>query len=339
MTLAFRFCVTFFVMFQLSACASVSSSYSNLNSRAVLTPASKITHDLLALPLPKAKVIVAVYGLRDQTGQYKAAPDSSFSNSVTQGSATMLVKALKDSGWYTPVEREGLQNLLTERKIIRAVVSPTEKGKPNIELPSLLPASLIIEGALTGFDTNVRTGGAGANYLGIGGNSSYSVDQVTLSLRMVDIRTGEIVGATTVTKTIYSYMLSSGVFAFTSFKHLLQAEVGFSVNEPVQLCVQQALEAAVIHLTLQGVRDRYLTLKDDQDIFTPLVQQYLRAHRDNVNDDDPNNAPMELIGFRDLPSESYLNGMRPSVLLPPAQRPAVNYLPENIDNPAEKPNI
>ncbi len=32
----------------------------------------------------------------------------------------MLVTALKDSRWFIPLERQGLQNLLNERKIIRA---------------------------------------------------------------------------------------------------------------------------------------------------------------------------------------------------------------------------
>jgi curli production assembly/transport component CsgG len=32
----------------------------------------------------------------------------------------MLVTALKDSRWFVPLERQGLQNLLNERKIIRA---------------------------------------------------------------------------------------------------------------------------------------------------------------------------------------------------------------------------
>ena len=35
---------------------------------AALTPASPATRDLLKLPPPKGKIVVAVYGFRDQTG-------------------------------------------------------------------------------------------------------------------------------------------------------------------------------------------------------------------------------------------------------------------------------
>jgi curli production assembly/transport component CsgG len=63
-------------------------------ANAQLTPPTRVTQDLLRLPEPKGKVVVAVYGFRDQTGQYKSAPDSSFSTTVTQGAASLLVKAL-----------------------------------------------------------------------------------------------------------------------------------------------------------------------------------------------------------------------------------------------------
>ncbi len=342
------FCLAFFVLLYLAACTSVPPS--NVDSNAVLTPTSKITRDLLRLPLPKAKVSVAVYGLRDQTGQYKPSPDSSYSNAVTQGAASMLVKALKDSGWYLPVEREGLQNLLTERKVIRAIESPTEKGKSAIELPSLLPASLIVEGGVIAYESNVRTGGKGANYLGIGAHSSYRVDQVTVSLRLVDTRTGQILGVVTVTKTIYSYQLNTSIYAFISFQHLLQGETGFTTNEPIQLGVRQALEAAVIQLTLQGVRDRFLELKDEQAIYSPLVQRYLRADRDNSNEpEEAATAPMALIGFSALPSESHVGMVQPMVISPapalPAKppaappRPGANARPDSAPRPAVTPAI
>jgi curli production assembly/transport component CsgG len=334
-----RFIIVLLLIVPMVACTSVPPS--KVNSNAVLTPSSKITRDLLNLPLPKAKVTVAVYGMRDQSGQYKTYPDSSYSTQVTQGAASMLVKALKDSGWYIPVERESLQNLLTERKLVRAIESPTEKGKPSIELPSLLPASMIVEGGVIAYESNVRTGGAGANYLGIGANSSYRVDQVTVSLRLVDTRTGQILNVVTVTKTIYSYQLSTSIFAFISYQHLLQGESGFTSNEPIQLGVRQALEAAVIQLTLQGVRDRFLVLKDDQAIYGPLVQKYLKADQTNSNEEDMVSATP--IGFSALPSESHSGMVQPLVQSPvavlPLQKPAVNVLPDNSKKPMAKPNM
>jgi curli production assembly/transport component CsgG len=258
----------------LSACSTVPPS--NVKSNAQVTPTTRVTNDLTHLPLPKRRLAVAVYGFRDQTGQYKPSPDSSYSTSVTQGAAAMLVKALKDSGWFVPVEREGLQNLLTERKIVRAIESPTDKGKPLVNLPNLIPASLIVEGGVIAYESNVRTGGKGANYLGIGSSTQYRVDQVTVSLRGVDIRNGQVLDTVSVTKTIYSTQFSASVYKFVSYQHLLQAETGYTSNEPAQLAVREAIEAAVLHFTVLGMRDRFLELNDPQDFYSPLVQRYVK---------------------------------------------------------------
>lgn len=258
----------------LAGCAGMQQP-SDVAANAQLTPATPITRDLLQLPAPKGKVVAAVYGFRDQTGQYKPSPDSSFSTAVTQGAASMLVNALRDSGWFTPVERENLQNLLTERKIVRALETPQDKNSPPINIPALLPATILLEGGIVAFESNVRTGGAGARYLGVGAKTQYRVDQVTVALRSVDIRTGQILGSVSTTKTIYSYELSTGVFRFVNFKELLELEAGYTRNEPSQLCVREAVESAVLHLIAQGLRDRIWALKNDADIASPVLQAYL----------------------------------------------------------------
>jgi curli production assembly/transport component CsgG len=255
-------------------------------ANAQLTPATRITRDLSRLPEPKGKVVAAVYGFRDQTGQYKPSPDSSFSTTVTQGAASLLVKALKDSGWFTPVERENLQNLLTERKIVRALETPQDKNSPGINLPALVPATILIEGGIVAYETNVRTGGAGARYLGVGAKTQYRVDQVTINLRSVDIRSGQILNSVSTTKTIYSYELSTGVFRFVNFKELLELEAGYTRNEPSQLCVREAIEAAVVHLIVQGLQDKMWALKNETDRTSPVLQAYLKESQEYLNQPD-----------------------------------------------------
>lgn len=242
---------------------------------AQLTPESKSGRDLARLPPPKGRISVAVYGFRDQTGQYKAAPDSSFSTAVTQGAASMLLSALRTSGWFKPVERENLQDLLTERKIARALEAPKEQNAAAPQIPQLMPASVLVEGGITAYETNVRTGGVAANFLGIGLTTQYRVDQVTVSLRSVDVRTGEVLNAVSTTKTIYSYELHPSVFKFVNLKDLAQFEAGTTRNEPAQLCVREALEAAVAHLIVQGLAEGRWQLRDEKDWSHPLLKEYL----------------------------------------------------------------
>jgi curli production assembly/transport component CsgG len=249
---------------------------SNVNADAALTPITRITRDLTKLPPPDVKVPVAVYAFRDQTGQFKGQPDSNLSNSVTQGAASILVKALLDSGWFMPIEREGFQNLLNERRVARTVETVADKGKPGASYPQLLAASYILEGGIVGYESNVRTGGQGANLLGIGGETKYRIDQVTINLRSVDVRTGQVINSVSTTKTIFSHEISASIYRFVDYKALLQAEGGYSTNEPSQLAVKEAIETAVIHLTLQGVRDGAWALRNPSDWETPMVQNYVR---------------------------------------------------------------
>lgn len=257
-------------------CASVTSIPAEVRDRANLTPPTPTSRDLFNFPAPAGKVAVAVYGFRDQTGQYKPAPDSSFSTAVTQGATSMLVKSLKDSGWFIPVERENLQNLLTERKIVRALETPQPNDAPKIQVPSLLSASILVEGGIVAYESNVRSGGAGAKFLGVGISTLYRVDQVTVNLRSVDIRSGEILHSVSTTKTIYSYEVRPSVFKFVNVKDLVEVEAGVTRNEPSQLCVSEAIEAGVAHLIAQGIKSRAWVLKNQNDMDHPILKKYLQ---------------------------------------------------------------
>ena len=194
-------------------------------SNATLTPPTRTTRDLTHLPPPKGKIVAAVYGFRDLTGQYKASPDSSFSSQVTQGGASFLVKAMRDSGWFTPVERENLQDLLTERKIMRATDGADAKKAQNDAMAPLMPANIVLEGGIVGYDTNVRTGGAGVAYPGSAGRRNTG-STITVNLRAIDIRTGQVLNSVSTTKTVYSYQVDTGIYRFVGFRTCCRRKPG-----------------------------------------------------------------------------------------------------------------
>lgn len=245
-------------------------------SEAQLTPRHHTYRDLLELPQPKGKILVAVYGFRDQTGQYKPAPASSFSTAITQGGASLLMDVLNESGWFIPLEREGLQNLLTERKIIRAgLKKPDTPINNNAPLPSLVAANILLEGGIVAYDTNIRTGGAGARYFGIGLDDQYRVDQITVNLRAVDIRSGRVLHSVLTSKTVYSKAISADVYRFVKFRRLLEMEAGTTTNEPAQIAALSAMESAVIHLISKGIAANSWALSNPDDINNPVLQYYL----------------------------------------------------------------
>ena len=245
-----------------------------------LTPRASTYYDLLNMPRPKGRLMAVVYGFRDQTGQYKPTPASSFSTSVTQGAASMLMDAMQASGWFVVLEREGLQNLLTERKIIRASQKkPDTPVNIQAELPPLQAANLMLEGGIIAYDTNVRSGGEGARYLGIDLSREYRVDQVSVNLRAVDVRTGQVLANVMTSKTIYSVGRSAGVFKFIEFKKLLEAEVGYTTNEPAQLCVLSAIESAVGHLLAQGIERKLWQVSNDGSGDNAVLERYLSQYQ------------------------------------------------------------
>jgi curli production assembly/transport component CsgG len=224
----------------------------------VINPVTAINKSLRILPPAKNRVAVAVYEYNDQTGQFKTGENfQTLSRAVTQGGNAILVKALQDAGnrqWFTVIERQQLNNLLKERQIIKEM-RRTYLGENGINpqaLPPLLFAGVLLEGGIIGFDTNTLTGGAGARYLGIGGDVKYRQDTVTVYLRAVSTKTGEVLLNVTTHKTIASYGIRADAFKFVVIDELLEAEAGITKNEPDQLAVQQAIEKAVYALIMEG---------------------------------------------------------------------------------------
>ena len=221
--------------------------------RARLGEETPATSDLRQLPPAREKVVAAVYKFRDLTGQYKQTETGSgFSTAVTQGTTNILLKALEESGWFVPIERENVSNLLNERKIVRSSVAQFKEGE---NLPPLLFAGIILEGGVVSYDANIITGGGGVTYFGAGGSTQYRQDRVTVYLRAVATKSGKILKTIYTSKTILSQTVNASLFRYVTFKRLLEAETGLTTTEPGQLAVTEAIEKAVYGLIVEGVRD------------------------------------------------------------------------------------
>lgn len=236
------------------------------------------------LPKPSEPVVVGVYNFKDQTGQYKAVETgSTFSTAVPQGATTMMIKALEDSEWFTPIERENLANLLNERNIIRTTREEYRRSnqqdvKP---LPPLLFAGILLEGGIISYDTNIMTGGLGARYFGAGGSSQYRQDRITVYLRAVSTSTGKILKTVYVSKTILSQSIDASLFRFVSFQRLMEAETGFTRNEPVQLALKEAIEKSVEALIIEGIEEKIWKPEATDAEIAGLLHRY-NKEKDNV---------------------------------------------------------
>jgi len=209
------------------------------------------------LPKPaNGPIVVAVYGFLDRTGQRKPSPMvAQLSSAVTQGAETYLIKSLQDVGggnWFKVVERVGLDNLMKERQMIRQMreIYDGENAKP---LPPMLFAGILIEGGIVGYDSNIVTGGSGMRILGIGPQTQYQADMITVSMRVVSVTSGEVLTSITTTKTVYSYMDKLGVLRFVEAgTKSIEAEIGMGVNESGNRATNMAIQAAVVEMIRLG---------------------------------------------------------------------------------------
>jgi curli production assembly/transport component CsgG len=203
-------------------------------------------------------VSVAVYSFQDKTGQRRPQNNvASLSTAVTQGAEAFLIKALQDVGkgaWFEVVERVGLDNITKERLIIRQMREAYEGSNAKPLLPMQF-AGLIIEGGIIGYDSSTKSGGTGARWLGIGSQTQYSEDVVTVSLRAVSVNTGRVLVTVTVQKTILSTADSMSALKFFDLgTKAFEAETGLTINEPGTYAVKSAIEAAVIEMIKEGQR-------------------------------------------------------------------------------------
>lgn len=241
---------------------------------------------LKELPEPAEKIVAAVYRFRDQTGQYKPSDViASWSTAVTQGATSILIKSMEDSGWFIPIEREGLSNLLNERQIISQIRAQNAQatGRQPEPLPPLLFAGIILEGGIVGYDTNVMTGGMGARYLGTGASQQIRKDQITIYLRAVSSQSGRVLKTIHTSKSIISYQLESGAFRYIDTNRLLEAEIGYSYNEPPVLAVTEAIDEALRLLVLEGIEEQLWAAQDSSQ-----VNEYLLAFEEKESEANQN---------------------------------------------------
>lgn len=241
-----------------SSCTNQASFENDYVKEAQVTSVTKASTILANLPAPQQPVPVVVYEFQDQTGQFKANDNFvDYSSAVTKGGLSVLIKSLIDTSngnFFMVGERGGLNNLLKERQIIRTMRQEyvNADGTKMADIPPMIYGGMIIEGGIIFYDSNIMTGGAAAGYFGISSSVQYRRDIVTVYLRAVEVQTGKVILSVNSSKTIFSYGVTAGLLRYLSIDKLLEAEAGFSFNEPSQLAVRQAIETGVYSLIMEG---------------------------------------------------------------------------------------
>ena len=210
------------------------------------------TERLLSLPVPEKRIPVAVYELRDKTGQLKddqlAARKST---AVSQGASEMLLTALDRSRQFRVLDRVTFKHLMTEQDL-RGKKRLIEND-PYPEINKLIGAKYIIAGAITEYNCDVITMGGGLKIAGIGGKTKFARATAAIDLRVVDTTTGEVVKTLSMRDRIIGTMVGLNLFSFLRTKDLFEFEAGRARQEPINLVVRRLIETMVYELVKSGV--------------------------------------------------------------------------------------
>jgi curli production assembly/transport component CsgG len=210
--------------------------------------------NLSSLAPPKGEpIVVGVYNFTDQTGQRLVTerPVSEMSTALPQGMSSILVQELQRAAGgklYRVVERENIEALLTERRIVVASLPPEQAS----QLTPLLVPGIFLTGGAVSYDRNITQNVRGLGFKSVNGVKEVATDQVGVILRAVSVKTGEVLASVHARKSVMS--ARDGVSGMFILDHdVLAFDVGGSANEPVSLALRMAIAAAVLELTQEGI--------------------------------------------------------------------------------------
>ena len=287
--------LSYLLVLLLSSCSifdQFEDTYEQRFSKDIATIQDLQSAELKNVPIPVVSPVVAVYptSFTDQTGQRKSNSEFAlFSTAITQQPNALLIRALKHAGdgkFFRVVERVGLDNLTKERQLIRSArEQSTNEEEKKKALRPLLFAGILIEGAVISYEVNLESGGAGARYLGIGKSVMYREDNITISMRMVSVATGEVLLEVLSQKTIFSYGKSEDVFRFVEAEsELVEIELGNARNESSTIALMKAIEGGVLEIINTGYDRGFWVLQNDNQ-GVELNNEDIKINKPNCNDE------------------------------------------------------
>ncbi|MFW6378300.1 MAG: CsgG/HfaB family protein [Bacillota bacterium] len=199
------------------------------------------TQLLASLPEPEKKPSVAVFEIADKTGQ-RTEDGSAL---VSQGAGDMLITALKRSRQFEVLDRLNNDNLMNEHELKDNNLTAADEGP---ELNELAGTDYILDGSVTEYQVDKKSGGTGLSIAGVGGSDEYAVASTAVDLRLVDTSSGEVVWARSLTDEIEGKRVGVESFEFMD-ENIVEFEGGQGKQEVVNLVLRRLLEEAIFELS------------------------------------------------------------------------------------------
>jgi len=223
-----RYLVMIIVVFTLAACQETTTN---------VQAGGPTVQEALTYHGPKARIAVASF-------KCKAAKCN---GEIGSGLSDMLATALFRTGRFVVLERgEGFEEVKKELELGQSGYVNERKAVQKGQVES---ADVLVVGAITAFEPNYTGGGAGVGGLFgkvLGGavghiNNAY----IASDIRLVDVRTGRVINATTVEGKATSWGALTGLGARVSHNVYLGGALGAYKNTPMEKAVRVMLNNAI----------------------------------------------------------------------------------------------
>jgi len=222
-----RFAVVLFCVALLAACVETTTTVKSEGPS---------VQEALTYQGPKARIAVASF-------KCKAAKCS---GAIGSGLADMLATALFRSNRFVVLERgEAFEEVKKELELAQSGYV----GKRSVQKGHIESADILVVGAITAFEPNY-TGGGGAlgglfgTVLG-GAGGKVKNAYIAADIRLIDVRTGRIINATTVEGKATSYAIG-GLGGSRISRHVyLGGALGIYKNTPMEKAIRVMLDNAV----------------------------------------------------------------------------------------------
>lgn len=170
---------------------------------------------------PKRRIAVKAFTFKASHGSHR----------VGSGMSDMLTNALFSSGRFIVLERENIKDVLQEQDFAASGRVRQSTAAPEGQLEG---AELLVRGSVTQFEPHCRGGSA----------IVFSTSQacIAINLRIMDVRTGRIVNATTVEATSVDKRI--GFVSRTE----LPVGLGMYKGTPMEKAIRNAIQTAVDHI-------------------------------------------------------------------------------------------
>lgn len=169
---------------------------------------------------------------------------------IGDGMRDMLTTALFNSNRYIVLEREQLDTVLQEQDL--GASGRVKKGT-EASTGEIYGADLIITAAVTEFEGGAKGIGGGTRVLGVTVGGGLKKAHMAIDLRIIDAKTSQIVGATTVEGSATSF----GGEGETSIGGRLPVALGGFSKTPTEKAMRVCIQKAVEYIASQTPAEYY----------------------------------------------------------------------------------